>query len=668
MLWGVTSERIEEWLTSSGERTAVITGLAASLGVVEGRARVILRADQLGELEQGEVLVAPSTSPSWTPVFGKIVAAVSDIGGVMSHAAIVAREYGLPAVVGAAGATKRIKTGDRLRVDGDRGHRNDPRLRPRPRPAPLAHHNGVRHMAATAVVGRDGELGSIQAFLAEVEQGPAALVLSGEAGIGKTILWEAGVEEARERFGRVLSHRSVEAEASLAFAGLSDLLEPVLEEVAAALPPLRREALEVALLLAGPGEQPPDPRCDRPRLPRCSAAACRARRGPGRPRRPAVARLVVGSCRPARVAAAARRARRLPGHATDGRRSRVAVRARAAPSPTTTRRLSALPAESWRTAQPAARATRAGAGPSGARPSARDDRVATRSLQSSSAASSCARAHGRRRASRCACRRACASYSAAASRACPRRPGTSSLYAAALARPTVELIAAAHGYRGDVLEALDSAAQESVIEIDDSRVRFAHPLLASICYEQAPLSKRRAVHQALAGAVTDPEERARHLALAAEGPDADTASELDSAAELAAARGATAAAAELCELAADLTPDDPGRLDGDAFGRPSYHRLAGDRERATRLLERAPRWRCHPAWSGPTSSASSPRLVELTLRRSSRSSTRHWPRPSTTTRLCADSCFPQPSPAVRGDVPRALADGRAALERAERAA
>ncbi len=121
MLWGVTSERIEEWLTSSGERTAVITGLAASLGVVEGRARVILRADQLGELEQGEVLVAPSTSPSWTPVFGKIVAAVSDIGGVMCHAAIVAREYGLPAVVGAAGATKRIKTGDRLRVDGDAG-------------------------------------------------------------------------------------------------------------------------------------------------------------------------------------------------------------------------------------------------------------------------------------------------------------------------------------------------------------------------------------------------------------------------------------------------------------------------------------------------------------------------------------------------------------------
>ena len=82
---------------------------------------MILRVDQLGDLEEGEILVAPSTSPSWTPVFGKIVAAVSDIGGVMCHAAIVAREFGLPAVVGAAGATKRIKTGDRLRVDGEAG-------------------------------------------------------------------------------------------------------------------------------------------------------------------------------------------------------------------------------------------------------------------------------------------------------------------------------------------------------------------------------------------------------------------------------------------------------------------------------------------------------------------------------------------------------------------
>ena len=68
-----------------------------------------------------EILVCPVTNPSWGPVFGRIKAAVSDIGGTMSHAAIVAREYGLPAVVGTGQATKRITTGQRLRVDGNRG-------------------------------------------------------------------------------------------------------------------------------------------------------------------------------------------------------------------------------------------------------------------------------------------------------------------------------------------------------------------------------------------------------------------------------------------------------------------------------------------------------------------------------------------------------------------
>jgi predicted ATPase len=115
-------------------------------------------------------------------------------------------------------------------------------------------------MPAKAVIGRDEELASLQAFLAEFGQGPTALVFSGEPGIGKTMLWEAGVDEARSRFGRVLAHRSVEAEAMLSFAGLSDLLAPVFDELAPALAPPRRRALEVALLLAEPTEQAPDPR------------------------------------------------------------------------------------------------------------------------------------------------------------------------------------------------------------------------------------------------------------------------------------------------------------------------------------------------------------------------------------------------------------------------
>src|SRR5262245_29351952 len=117
----------------------------------------------------------------------------------------------------------------------------------------------ARGMAAD-VIGREEELGSIEAFLARSGDGPGALVLSGEPGIGKTVLWEAGVDTARGRLGRVLVHRSAEAEAALSFTGLSDLLVPVFEDVAAELAPLRRRALEVALLLAEPGNEAPDPR------------------------------------------------------------------------------------------------------------------------------------------------------------------------------------------------------------------------------------------------------------------------------------------------------------------------------------------------------------------------------------------------------------------------
>jgi pyruvate,water dikinase len=121
MLLGITTERVQQWLGSDGADGSVLTGCAASPGVAEGRARVLLSPDRLGELEHGEILVAPFTSPSWAPVFGKIAAAVLDAGGIMSHAAIVAREYGLPAVIGTGNGTKRIKTGDRLRVDADSG-------------------------------------------------------------------------------------------------------------------------------------------------------------------------------------------------------------------------------------------------------------------------------------------------------------------------------------------------------------------------------------------------------------------------------------------------------------------------------------------------------------------------------------------------------------------
>jgi pyruvate,water dikinase len=121
MHWGFTTERVEEWLESAGAMPDTLHGVAGSPRVAEGRARVVVRVEQLHDLEDGEILVAPFTSTSWTPTFGRIAAAVTDAGGVMCHAAIVAREYGLPAVLGTGSATKQIATGDLVRVDGDRG-------------------------------------------------------------------------------------------------------------------------------------------------------------------------------------------------------------------------------------------------------------------------------------------------------------------------------------------------------------------------------------------------------------------------------------------------------------------------------------------------------------------------------------------------------------------
>lgn len=122
LLWGITTDRVKGWL-GEGAATAEneLRGVPGSPGLVEGLARVVLTAADLETVQEGEILVCPITAPSWGPVFGKIRATVCDIGGIMSHAAIVAREYGLPAVVGTGTATKRIKTGDRLRVDANMG-------------------------------------------------------------------------------------------------------------------------------------------------------------------------------------------------------------------------------------------------------------------------------------------------------------------------------------------------------------------------------------------------------------------------------------------------------------------------------------------------------------------------------------------------------------------
>ena len=119
-------------LTSDGEAVAgayrrddvppgALVGLGVSAGTIEGRARVILdMAD--ADLEAGDILVTAFTDPSWTPLFVGIAALVTEVGGLMTHGAVIAREYGLPAVVGVEDATRLIRDGERIRVDGTNGY------------------------------------------------------------------------------------------------------------------------------------------------------------------------------------------------------------------------------------------------------------------------------------------------------------------------------------------------------------------------------------------------------------------------------------------------------------------------------------------------------------------------------------------------------------------
>jgi DNA-binding CsgD family transcriptional regulator len=446
-------------------------------------------------------------------------------------------------------------------------------------------------VTVSAVIGRDAELDLVEAFLDDVATGPAALVLSGEPGIGKTILWEVGVEAARPRFARVLTCRAVEAEAALSFAGLSELFGDALVEAADLLLTPRRRALEVALLLTEPGEGPPDQLAIA--LAVHDLLAVLADRGP-------VLLAIddaqwLDSASAATLEVALKRLRNHPvGLLVTVRRTKGA----------------AIPLGLDRSL-PEARLTSLSVGPLtlGALHgllSRRLDLELTRPelgrLQDVAGgnpyfALEMGRELARTQAMTAAGHglRVPESLRELLGGRLAQLPAATEdvlLEISALARPTVELVAAAHGGLEPVQQAISVALADEIVELDDSRVRFAHPLLASICYERAPVWKRRAAHRALADVVGDIEERARHLALSAEGPDAAVASELDRAAERAAARGATAAAAELSELAVGLAPEDPVSSRGRRLRAARYHRLAGDPERAAaiawELLPEAP--------------------------------------------------------------------------------
>jgi pyruvate,water dikinase len=99
----------------------VLRGTAGSSGTVRGPAKVVRSLAEAGKLQPGDILVAETTAPPWTPLFATAAAVVTDVGGVLSHCAVVAREYRIPTVVGTGRATATIQDGQTIEVDGDAG-------------------------------------------------------------------------------------------------------------------------------------------------------------------------------------------------------------------------------------------------------------------------------------------------------------------------------------------------------------------------------------------------------------------------------------------------------------------------------------------------------------------------------------------------------------------
>ncbi|KUI34721.1 LuxR family transcriptional regulator [Mycobacterium sp. IS-1496] len=426
-------------------------------------------------------------------------------------------------------------------------------------------------------VARDASAGreAVAEFLAAVTEGPAGLLVEGEAGIGKTRLWLTAVEEARQRGYRVLSARAGQAETSLAYAVVADLLEDVDPELTRGLPEVQRLALD-RLMLRGDADGPDTDH-------RVAAAAVLSTLEILCSEAPMIvavddvqwldvcSREVIGfvarrlNC-PVGLLLTERSEERGPhhtewlqlGHPDRLRRHRVA--------PLTLGGLHAMLSERL--------------GRSFPRPTL--IRIAETSGGNPLYALELARA--------------ISEQTAAGEPALPasladvvrrRIQGIDEvvrdvlLAAACVAAPTVDLVASAtEKTPEEVLELLEAAEEQGLVEIDGLTIRFAHPLLARGVYSEAGPARRRHMHRRLAGVIAQPEQKARHLALAATRQDDDTLAALDAAADAARARGAPAAAAELLEFAMRLGGDtDLRRLQAAA-----HFFTAGDGARAGKLL------------------------------------------------------------------------------------
>jgi DNA-binding CsgD family transcriptional regulator len=404
---------------------------------------------------------------------------------------------------------------------------------------------------ACGVFGRGRELGAVAAFLDGLPSGPSGLLLEGEAGIGKTTVWAAGIADAAARSYLVLSSRAAESEATLSFAALGDLLDGVLERVLGELPAPQQDALQVALLLKDPTGSPLEHR-----------AVCAAFLGVVRrlaDQGPVVIAIddLQWLDRPSAVTLGY--ALRRLGKEPVGLLASVRVGAGGPPASVAVARLAAgqvehLPIGPLAPADYEA-AIRASAGD-------RISRLSIRRLFEASGGNlfyglELARALGRMDTELLAgdpLPVPAGLHGVLSSRveALPAGVQDVLLAASCLQSPTTLLLERASG--PVAWPALQAAAVEGVVEIEGARVRFTHPLLASAIYSGVAPRRRREAHRKLSLIAPNAEERARHRALSADGPDEESAADLAEAARAAAARGAPGAAAELAELAVARTP------------------------------------------------------------------------------------------------------------------
>jgi DNA-binding CsgD family transcriptional regulator len=442
------------------------------------------------------------------------------------------------------------------------------------------------------VVGREEELAAVAAFFDG--DFPAALVLAGEAGIGKTTVWRAALQKARERGVRVLVCRPAESEARLSFAGLADLLQPVLGDVLGALPSVQRRALEAALLLSEEGRAPPDQRT-------ISTACLGVFRRLAEEGHVLVAVDDVQWLDPPTALVLEFVARRLADEPVGLLVAERAVGEREAPlelrrSDLDTRRIRLGPVSTGALH----RLLRNQLGVTLTRPAL--SRVHEASGGNPFYALELVRAlqarGGRIQPGRpLPVPPTLEAILRERLDALPVRAREVLAEAAALARPTESIL-------GETL-VLEQAADAGIIEVVDGEVRFSHPLLASAAYTSIGAAGRRRLHRRLAVAVTDPEERARHLALGADGPSEEVARSLDDAAREAAARGAPAAAADLAELAVRLTPaTERDRLRERRVQAARYHLPAGELAKSAAILE-------HLAEEAPSGGARADALLLL---------------------------------------------------------